>query len=145
MGIKGWFMKRTVRGMSGEEKESMMEKMMEEFFAGMTSEEKKGLLQQMMPQMMENMMKGLTSKDRQELMGSMMPSMMAQMFGGEGGMPSMMMQMMGNMPFNEKEGEKPCMPFMETPENFKPWEFCPCRKHCENSPQETESKNRIPD
>jgi len=160
MGLKEWYMKRMVRGMSREEKQSMMEKMMDEFFASMTSEDKKELMKQMMPKMMEKMMEGMTAEDKQELMGSMMPSMMtqmfagmkdeekskimekmmptmmSQMFGGEGGMPTMMMQMMKSMMGGEKEGEKrqtPCMPAMETQEGFKPWEFCPCRKLCEKA------------
>ena len=126
-------MKRMVRGMSREEKQSMMEKMMDEFFASMTSEDKKELMKQMMPKMMEKMMEGMSTEDKQELMGSMMPAMMSQMFGGEGGMPSMMMQMMRSMMGGQKEGEKeerPLMPVMETQEDFKPWEFCPCRKLC---------------
>jgi len=103
-------MKRMVRGMSKEEKQSIMEKMMDEFFASMTSEDKK------------------------ELMSSMMPAMMTQMFGGESGMPSMMMQMMKSMMGGEKEKEKhQTMPIMETEEDFKPWEFCPCRKLCEKA------------
>jgi hypothetical protein len=131
LGLKEWYMKRMVRGMSSEEKQSMMEKMMDEFFASMTSEERKELMKQMMPKMLEKIMEGMTAEDKQELMGSMMPAMMSQMFGGEGGMPSMIMQMMRSMMSSEKEGERPRMPVMETQEDFKPWEFCPCRKLCE--------------
>lgn len=39
---------------------------------GMNSEEKQS--------MMEKMMEGMTVKDKQELMGSIMPTMMSQMF-----------------------------------------------------------------
>ena len=108
MGLREWFMRRTVKGMSSEEKESMMGKMMDEFFASMTSEEKKELMAKMMPEMMEKMLEGMTAEDRQELMGSLMPAMMSQMFGGEGGMPSMMMQMMrGMMGDGGEKGERP--------------------------------------
>jgi len=116
--------------MSREEKQSMMEKMMDEFFASMTSEEKKELMSQMMPEMMEKMLEGLTAEERRELMSSMMPAMMSQMFGGEGGMPAMMMQMMRGMMSSENS---PQMPVMKTQEDFKPWEFCPCRKLCEKA------------
>nr|MDO8099383.1 hypothetical protein [Candidatus Njordarchaeota archaeon] len=135
LGLKEWCMKRMVRGMSKEEKQSMMEKMMDEFFASMTSEEKKELMKQMMPKMMEKMTEGMTAEDKQELLGSMMPTMMSQMFGGEGAMSSMIAQMM-NMMGGEKEGEKgehPRMPVMEMQEDFKPWEFCPCRKLLEKA------------
>jgi len=128
-------MRRLVKGMSREEKQSMMGKMTDEFFASMTSEEKKELMKQMMPKMMEKMMEGMTAEDKQELMSSMMPTMLSQMFGGKGGAPSMMMQMMSMMGA-EKEGEKgehARMPVMETQEDFKPWEFCPCTKLCEKA------------
>ncbi|MEM2098855.1 MAG: hypothetical protein QXU99_03800 [Candidatus Bathyarchaeia archaeon] len=80
-------------------------------------------------------MEGMTAKDKQELMGSMMPAMMSQMFGGESGMPSMMMQMMRSMMGGEKgkKRDRPFMPVMETQEDFRPWEFCPCRKLCEEA------------
>jgi len=105
LGLKEWYMKRMVRGMTSEEKQSMMEKMMDEFFASMTSEQKKELMEKMMLKMTEKMMEGMTSEDKQELMASMMPAVMSQMFGGEGGMPSMMMQMMRSMMSSEREGE----------------------------------------
>ncbi len=38
---------------------------MDEFFASMTSEEKKQMMSRMMPKMMEKMMEGLTAEDRQ--------------------------------------------------------------------------------
>jgi hypothetical protein len=60
--------------------------------------------------------------------------MMEKMMGVKGGKLSMMMQMMKRRMSGGKEGEKgePCsMPVMETQEDFKPWEFYPCRKLCE--------------
>jgi len=81
LGLKEWYMKRVVRGMSKEEKQSIMCEMMDEFFANMTSEEKKELMKQMMLKMMEKIMDGMTTEDKQELMGPMMPAMMAQIFG----------------------------------------------------------------
>ncbi len=137
MSIEEWYMKRMVKGMSKEEKQNMMNKMMDEFFASMPPEEKKELMKQMMPRMMEKMMEGMTAEGKQELMSSMMPVMMSQMFGGEGGMSSMMMQMMRSSTKKDDEkgeaGERQRVPVMETQEDFKPWNFCPCRKPCEKS------------
>ncbi|MCJ7515818.1 MAG: hypothetical protein MUO89_07635 [Dehalococcoidia bacterium] len=100
-------MEQMMGGMSSEEKEKMMSKMMEGFLEGMTSEEK----QKMMEKMMSKMMGGMNVSE-------MMPLMMSKMMGG----------IMGG----KKEGkENPCMPDMETKEDFRPWEFCPCRKLCE--------------
>ena len=99
-------MGKMMGSMSSEEKEKMMENMMGKFFESMTSEEK----QKMMENMMSKMMGGMK-------MSEMMPMMMSKMMGG----------MMGR----KKEGEGSSKPAMETPKDFKPWEFCPCRKLCE--------------
>jgi len=126
-------MKRVVKGMSREEKQSMMVKMMDMFFGSMGSEEKKEFMKQMMPKMMEKMMEGMTAEDKQELMSSMMPTMMSQMFGGEGGMPPVMMQMMKSMMSGrgQGEGEKRQSRSASAQEDFKPSEFCPCCDLCE--------------
>jgi len=147
MGIKEWFMDRSVRKMSKEEKQSMMNTMKDKFFASMSVAEKKEMMNTRMPKMMEKMFEGMSSKDKQELMmammpkmmegmdmSAMMPQMMEKMMWSEGGMPFMMRQMMKSMMGGGKEGEKgqPCpMPVMETQKDFKPWECCPCRKLCE--------------
>ena len=99
-------MEQMMGSMKSEEKEKIMENMMEKFFEGMTSEEK----QKMTEKMMSKMMGGMN-------MSEMMPMMMSKMMGG----------MMGA----KKEGEHSRMPDMETKEDFKPWDFCPCRKLCE--------------
>jgi Mg/Co/Ni transporter MgtE len=142
--------------MSKEEKQSMMDKMMDKFFASMTQDEKKEMLAKMMPRMMDKMFEGMTSKDRSELMTTMMPTMMSQMFsdtsadqrsslmgqimpkmmsrmfGREGEMPPTMTQMMKSMTSNGKAKESQ-VPTMETHGDFKPWEFCPCRKLCQEA------------
>ena len=46
------------------------------------------------------------------------------------GMMPMMASMMGSGTKSGK-GERPCMPPVESAEDFRPWEFCPCRKLCE--------------
>jgi hypothetical protein len=108
------FMEKMMGSMSSEEKEKMMENMMEKFFESMTSEEKQKMTENMMSKMMGGMK-----------MSEMMPMMMSKMMGG----------MMGG----KKEGEHSHMPDMETKGDFKPWEFCPCRKLCEKG-FEKESK-----
>jgi hypothetical protein len=76
-------------GISKEEKQGMMAKMVEKFFADMTAEDKQKMMEQMMPRMME----GVNMMD-------IMPRMMASMMGGgegSGGMMGMMPQMMSAM------------------------------------------------
>lgn len=128
-----WYIKGILGGMSREEKQSMMVKMVDGFFSSMTPEEKKELMKQMMPRMMEKIIEGMTRRDKQELISTIMPAIMSQMFGG-GGIPSMKAEMMTSLVSGEKEaerGEAPRMPVMETQEDFKPWEFCLCKKLCE--------------
>jgi hypothetical protein len=45
MGIKSWLMNRNIKKMSKEEKQEMMGKMMDTFFASMTVEEKKEMIE----------------------------------------------------------------------------------------------------
>jgi len=114
-------MEQMMGSMSSEEKEKMMENIMEKFFESMTSEEK----QKMMEKMMSKMMGGMN-------MSEMMPLMMSKMMGG----------MMGS----KKEGkEHSRMPGMETKGNFKPWEFCPCTKLCEKGFKEESTKGKMTD
>jgi len=118
MGLRDWMMKRTIRKMSKEEKLKMMDKMMDEFFASMTAEEKKEMMKQMMPKMMDKMFEGMSGENKRELMSSMMPTMMSSM------MP-MMKEMMGG------EGEpKKGMQMMPMPKGFEPWKMCPMREVC---------------
>lgn len=78
-------------------KEKLMNKMMDNHFNGMTSEEK----QKMMETMMDRFFSGMTDAEKKEMMSGMMPKMMGQMMGGEGNpMMGMMSMMMG------KKGEK---------------------------------------
>jgi hypothetical protein len=115
------FMDQMMGSMSSEDKEKMMSKMMEKFFEGMTSEEK----QKMTEKMMSKMMSGMSMSD-------MMPLMMSKMMGG----------MMGS----KKEGkENPRMPDMKTKEDFRPWEFCPCRKLCEKGFDKESRKGKVTD
>ena len=120
MGLRDWMMKRTMRKMSKEEKLKMMDKMMDEFFASMTAEEKKEMMEKMMPKMMDKMFEGMSGEDKREMMASMMPKMMSSM------MPEMMREMMGG----EREPKAKGTQIMPVPKGFKPWEMCPCREVC---------------
>lgn len=75
--MMGLMMERT----SKEDKEAMMDSMMEKFFADITPEEKQKMMSEMMPKMMEGM----------DMM-DMMPRMMMGMMSGTEGNPSEGMQ-----------------------------------------------------
>lgn len=76
MGLKEKMMDNMMDGMTSEEKKEMMDNMMGRFFAGMNEEEKRG----MMSGMMQKMMGGS--------MGGGMSGMMGMMMGGKEGNPS---------------------------------------------------------
>jgi len=88
LSIEERYIKRMVKGMSKEEKQSLVSKMMDEFFASMPPEEKKELLKQIVPRMMEKMMEGMTAEDKQELMSSMMSQMFGRKDGARQHMPA---------------------------------------------------------
>lgn len=76
--IMGAMMER----MSPEDKEAMMDNMMEKFIAGITPEERQKMMAEMMPKMMEDV-------NMMDMMPKMMMGMMSE-GGAAGGMPGMM-------------------------------------------------------
>ncbi len=84
--------------MSPEEKQAMMNSMMEKFFADLKPEEKQKMMGDMMGKFMGNMSPG----GMQEMMNSMM---------GGGGPMGMMMGMMGGRSGEKKDGEPGEMPW----------------------------------
>ena len=145
MGPMNRVIEAMISRMSKEDKQQMMNNLTDKFLAGMTDEDK----QKMMNDMMSKFLASTTFGERQNMMAEMMPRMMegvsmtvimpqimaAMMRGGQqqGNMMSMMpiiTSMMGSRA-KSGEGEEPYMPVMESPEDFRPWESCPCRKLCE--------------
>lgn len=92
-------------------KEKLMDKMMNNQFSNMTTEDK----QQMMDSMMDKFFSSMTDSEKKEMMSAMMPKMMSNMMGGSGGNP--MMNMMGMMMGKKKKGEGEEKAEM-------PWEKC---------------------
>jgi hypothetical protein len=84
---------------------------------------------------MENFFKNMKPEDRQKMMQNMMSKMMGDMKMSDM-MPLMVSKMMGD----KKKGEQSGMPCMDKPEDFKPWEFCPCRNLCENGFEKRDRK-----
>lgn len=96
-------------------KEKMMNKMMENQFKGMSSDDKK----QMMDTMMDKFFTSMTDEEKNDMMSGMMPKMMGNMMGGDskmGGNPmmGMMSMMMGGGKMNGGSGS----------ENKMPWDMC---------------------
>jgi len=74
MGLKEWFVDRGIERMSREEKESMMNKMMDKFFESMIQDEKKEMMTTMMPKVMDKMFEQMSSEDMMVMMSQMMRS-----------------------------------------------------------------------
>lgn len=96
-------------------KEKMMNKMMDNQFQDMSSEDKK----QMMDGMMDKFFSSMTDDEKKEMMSGMMPKMMEQMMGsgpsmGKNPMMGMMSMMMGRGKNKADAGE----------ENKMPWDMC---------------------
>lgn len=80
------------------------EKMMNTMIDGMSSEEKKAMMEQMMDQFLGS----LTDEEKQDMMNTMMPRMMEQMMGeGDNPMAGMMQMMMGGGKHGGKHGSSP--------------------------------------
>lgn len=96
-------------------KEKIMNKMMDNQFNGMSSEEKK----QMMETMMDKFFSSMSDEEKKEMMSGMMPKMMEQMMGGDSmmgksPMMGMMSMMMGKGKDSSNSGE----------EGKMPWDMC---------------------
>jgi len=126
MGMKDWYMDRTMKKMGPAEKKGMMSDMMDRFFESMTPAEKKDMMNAMMPKMMDRMFEGMSGEDKLELMATMMPRMMGQMFGGGEGAAEGQFRMPACGDGEGAEG-----PGAGATGDFKPWEMCPCRNFCE--------------
>ena len=95
-------------------KEKFMNKMMDDQFQGMSSEDKK----QMMEAMMDKFFSSMSDEEKKEMMSGMMPKMMEQMMGngsnmGKNPMMGMMSMMMGR-------GKKKA----DSGEEKMPWDTC---------------------
>ena len=120
MSLKEKMAEMWMGNMAPEEKQEMMNSMMENFFAAMSAEEKR----KTMETMMEKFMGGLSPEEKQALMGTMMPKMMGEMMGGQGapmkGMMGMMMGKGGPM----REMMSKMMAGGEGEEGHAPWDMC---------------------
>jgi hypothetical protein len=104
--------------MTPEEKKTMMDQMMNQFFSDMKPEEK----QKMMGDMMDKFMGTMSAEEKQSMMQSMMPKMMGSMMGGGSGSPMMnMMSMMmgGKGPMNMMGDQT-----STEGQNEMPWDMC---------------------
>jgi hypothetical protein len=96
-------------------KEKFMNKMMEDQFQGMSSEDKK----QMMEAMMDKFFSSMSEEEKKEMMSGMMPKMMGKMMGNESFMGKN--PMMGMMSMMMGRGKKPG----DSGEEGKmPWDMC---------------------
>jgi len=93
MGIKEKIAEGMMGTMKPEEKQRMMDTMMDRFFSTLSAEDR----QKMMDGMMDKFMSSMTAEEKQAMTRNMMPKMMGQMMGGGGMMGDMMSKTMGGM------------------------------------------------
>jgi|WetSurMetagenome_2_1015567.scaffolds.fasta_scaffold77766_2 hypothetical protein len=93
------------------------EKMFENMMGKMSAEEKNQMMQGMMNKLFENM----SADEKKEMMNTMMPKMMPGMMDGKGfSMMDMMKNMMGGMMGSKKDGPEQS----DGPMGFNPMEMC---------------------
>ena len=142
MGSMNRVIEAMISRMSKEDKQQLMNNLTDKFLAGMTDEDK----QKTLNDMMDKFLSSTTFGERQNMMAEMLPKMMegvsmtvimpqimaAMMRGGQqpGNMMSMMPIMSSMMGSRAKSGEGEEL-LMESSEDFRPWESCPCKKLCE--------------
>ena len=79
MGLEQWFITQVSRGLTKEEKRSMVRMITDEFIMSMSPEDRKDMVKIVLPEIMEQLMAGMAPSDRTELIKTVMPLMIAQM------------------------------------------------------------------
>jgi hypothetical protein len=105
MGIKEWYVRREIKGMSKKEKNLFLHQMVDEFLGSMPISDKKELIKELVPQIMNQMMDGLTPADKKEVMESIMPVIAFQL-ASEGGL-SMLIGSLMSMTKKKKPEDDP--------------------------------------
>lgn len=105
MNIKNMMTDFMMGNMTSEEKNEMMDQMMNKFFSDIKPEDK----QKMMEDMMGKFMGTMSPEEKQSMMQNVMPKMMGSMMEGGSGSPmmNMMNMMMGGNSSFENKGEMP--------------------------------------
>ena len=136
MGVLNRLLAIMTARMGKQDKQRLMNDVVTTFFAEMTSEEKIGLIDNWMDKFFADM----TIEDKQKIVENTMPRI-KDGFSTALIMPQMLTAMMGLGQQNIKMSDM--MPTMvsksqfaanvKTPGDCKPWEYCPCRRICEDN------------
>jgi hypothetical protein len=84
LGLERWYVSQIIRGLSNEEKQSLVRMITDEFIASMSAQDRKEMVRTVLPDIVDQLMAGMNHADRKELIGEIMPVMISQLGQTEG-------------------------------------------------------------
>jgi hypothetical protein len=78
LGIERWYVDQVIKGLTLEEKRSMVRMITDEFILSMRPQERKEMIKTILPGIIDTLMSGMTMVDRKELIETVVPLMILQ-------------------------------------------------------------------
>jgi len=78
LGIERWYVAQVIKGLTMEEKRSMVRMITDEFILSMSPQDRKEMIKTILPGIIDTLMSGMTMVDRKELIETVMPLMITQ-------------------------------------------------------------------
>jgi hypothetical protein len=78
LGIERWYVAQVIKGLTMEEKRSMVRMITDEFIMSMSPQDRKEMVKIVLPGIVDTLMSGMTMNDRKELIETVMPLMITQ-------------------------------------------------------------------
>jgi hypothetical protein len=79
LGLEKWYVTQIIKGLSNDEKRSMVKMITDEFINSMSPQDRKELMKVVLPDIVDRLMAGMNHDDRKDLIGTIMPLMIAQL------------------------------------------------------------------
>jgi hypothetical protein len=79
LGLEQWYISQILKGLTKEEKQTMVRTITDEFISSMSPQERKETVRIVLPDIVNRLMADMTFNDRKELVEMLMPLMVAQM------------------------------------------------------------------
>jgi hypothetical protein len=78
LGLEQWYISQVIKGLTNEEKQSMVRMITDEFITSMSPQDRKDMVKIVLPHIVDRLMSGMTLGDRKELVETIVPLMIAQ-------------------------------------------------------------------
>jgi hypothetical protein len=78
LGIERWYVAQVIKGLTFEEKQTMVRMITDEFIMNMSMQDRKEMIKIVLPGIIDTLMSGMTMNDRKELIETIMPLIIAQ-------------------------------------------------------------------